>query len=314
MITSPVAPVVGDGFRHESLLYAGDREFLAAVSAFLRDAARAGEPTLVVVDADKIAALRAQVDGAGIAYADMAEVGANPARIIAAWRAFVADHGPGPVRGIGEPIWPGRSSAELVECQRHEALLNLAFADASLFWLLCPYDTAALDVDVIAEARRTHPFVSNDDGSVHSTEYPGLADVAGPFDDPLPEPSAVPAEFGFGPGQLGRVRAFVAAQAAAVGLGDDGVSDVVLVANELATNSLLYGGGDGSVRLWCDDGAVICEVRDAGVISDPLIGRLPPSGAQQGGRGLWMANQLCDLVQVRSSQAGTVVRVHVGRS
>ena len=29
-----------------------------------------------------------------------------------------------------------------------------------------------------------------------------------------------------------------------------------------------------------------------------------------GGRGLWIANQLCDLVQVRSGAAGTTVRLH----
>jgi prepilin-type processing-associated H-X9-DG protein len=33
------------------------------------------------------------------------------------------------LRGAGEPIWPERRPAELVECQRHESLLNVAFAD-----------------------------------------------------------------------------------------------------------------------------------------------------------------------------------------
>ena len=63
-----------------------------------------------------------------------------------------------PLRGIGEPIWADRSPAELVECQRHEALLNLAFAGTDGFRLLCPYDAARLDRDVIEEAERTHPW------------------------------------------------------------------------------------------------------------------------------------------------------------
>ena len=73
----------------------------------------------------------------------MAHVGHNPARIIPAWHEFVAQHAaPGVrLRGIGEPIFPERSADELVECQRHESLLNLAFADADAFWLVCPYDT-----------------------------------------------------------------------------------------------------------------------------------------------------------------------------
>ena len=65
----------------------------------------------------------------------MAEIGANPACIIPAWRDFVdecAEAGRA-IRGIGEPIWADRSPAELVECQRHESLLNLAFADTRSF-------------------------------------------------------------------------------------------------------------------------------------------------------------------------------------
>jgi anti-sigma regulatory factor (Ser/Thr protein kinase) len=55
----------------------------------------------------------------------------------------------------------------------------------------------------------------------------------------------------------------------------------------------------------------VCEVRDGGQLSDPLVGRRRPSSDQIGGRGLWIANQLCDLVQVRSSDEGAVVRLNV---
>jgi hypothetical protein len=47
------------------------------------------------------------------------------------------------------------------------------------------------------------------------------------------------------------------------------------------------------------------------VIDDPLAGRERPAGLHDGGRGLWMVNHLCDLVQVRSSPAGTVVRLRL---
>jgi len=46
-----------EGFRHEALLYAGDQEFLAGTSAFIRDGLSADEAILVVVSAAKIAAL-----------------------------------------------------------------------------------------------------------------------------------------------------------------------------------------------------------------------------------------------------------------
>ena len=70
----------------------------------------------------------------------MVELGRNPACIIPAWREFLRDAGPGPIVGIGEPVWPGRSDAELVECSRHESLLNLAFDGGRPWRLLCPYD------------------------------------------------------------------------------------------------------------------------------------------------------------------------------
>jgi hypothetical protein len=43
----------------------------------------------------------------------------------------------------------------------------------------------------------------------------------------------------------------------------------------------------------------------------PLAGRVRPGPRQRYGRGLWMANQLCDLVQLRSRRDGTVARVHM---
>jgi hypothetical protein len=57
---------------------------------------------------------------------------------------------------------------------------------------------------------------------------------------------------------------------------------------------------------------VRCEVRDAGRLDAPLAGRLPPTG-DSGGWGLWLANQLCDLVQLRSYPAGGAVRLHMER-
>jgi anti-sigma regulatory factor (Ser/Thr protein kinase) len=73
----------------------------------------------------------------------------------------------------------------------------------------------------------------------------------------------------------------------------------------------MHGGGTGTLRLWRENGSLLAEVEDRGRIDRPLVGRLRPGIAQEGGRGLWLANQLCDLVQIRSGDAGTVVRLHV---
>ena len=318
--TTAREPVGGQGheaFRHEALLYAGLDGFLEGTVPFLRDAAHARDPTLVVVSAAKIAELR---DALGLAaeriiFADMAEVGSNPARIIPAWRAFVDHHassGRG-LRGIGEPIWAQRSAAELVECQRHEALLNLAFADADDFWLMCPYDVEALDAGVIEKAHHSHPVMVDDEGERPSPSYVDLAAVAAPFGELLPAAPPGAHELPFAHDTLAAVRAFVALQAAQAGLAERRASDLVLAVNEVATNSVRHADGQGVVRMWLDGDALICEVVDGGGIAEPLAGRERPSEGQMGGHGLWVVNQVCDLVQVRAFATGGAVRMHMRR-
>ena len=67
------------------------------------------------------------------------------------------------------------------------------------------------------------------------------------------------------------------------------------------------------LRTWVEGDALICEVRDAGRIDDPLVGRSRPPASRGSGFGLWLANQLCDLVQIRSNDRGSVIRLHVRR-
>jgi anti-sigma regulatory factor (Ser/Thr protein kinase) len=297
------------------MLYAGTDGFLEGTVPFLRDAAEAGEPTLVVVSAAKIARLRDELGAAAeeIIFADMSEVGTNPARIIPAWQAFVDRFADArrPVRGIGEPIWAERSVHELVECQRHEALLNLAFADVSDFWLLCPYDTDALGNAVIEAAHHSHPAVVDDGSWRESSSYVDLEAVAAPFADPLPPAPRDAHELPFTDATLAAVRAFAAFHAAGAALDELRAGDLVLAVNEVATNSVRHGGGYGVVRLWTDGDAVICEVVDGGGIAAPLAGRERPGEGQMGGHGLWLVNQVCDLVQVRAFATGGVVRMHM---
>jgi anti-sigma regulatory factor (Ser/Thr protein kinase) len=314
MATTAAQTGTTQGFRHEALLSAGDDGFIEGTLPWLRDAVAADEPTLVVVSAAKIARLREELGAAaeGVTFADMAELGINPARIIPAWRAFVDAHSGRErrLRGIGEPIWAQRSADELVECQRHEALLNLAFAGAEDFWLLCPYDVEALDADVIDKAHHSHPVMVADGGSHASPSYDDLPSVAAPFAEPLPEPPSDADELPFASGTLAGLRGLVKLRAAGAGLPATRASDLVLAVNEVATNSIRHGGGAGVLRIWQAAGALICEITDAGRIADPLAGRRRPVTGQSGGHGLWLCNQICDLVQLRTFATGSVVRLH----
>jgi anti-sigma regulatory factor (Ser/Thr protein kinase) len=105
------------------------------------------------------------------------------------------------------------------------------------------------------------------------------------------------------------IRAFVSLHAARAGLAE-GIDDFVLSVHELVANTVRHGGGEGTLSIWRERDAVVCEVRDRGRIEDPLAGRVAPATDAVAGRGLWLANQLADLIQVRSTPAGTTIRLH----
>ena len=303
------------GYRHDALLYAGTTDFVARTAPFIRGGLAAGEPVMVVTGAKKIELLRAELgtEAEGVVFADMGKVGANPARIIPFWQEFVDKHigGGRPFRGIGEPIWAGRSPAELVECQRHESLLNVALSQETPMWLLCPYDAEGLDAAVIAEALRSHPFVTEGSTQRESGDFRGVDASGAPFDVPLPPPPSGSHEFEFGPGTLKVIREIVSASAYGAGLDPERANDLVLAAHEVAVNSVVHGGGRGAVRVWRGEDALVCEVSDRGRIDEPLAGRQRPGSGASDRRGLWLANRLCDLVQIRCLQSGSVVRLHM---
>src|SRR2546423_12500066 len=129
---SAVSP---DRFSHEALFYAGARDFALRTAEFIRGGLPGDEPVLVMVTADKIDLLRAELgpDADRVRFEDMGESGRNPGRIISAWADFAEEHlAEGRrLRGGGEAIWAGRRRDELVEGQHHEALLHLAVRPAA---------------------------------------------------------------------------------------------------------------------------------------------------------------------------------------
>ena len=115
----------------------------------------------------------------------------------------------------------------------------------------------------------------------------------------------------FGLDDLHDLRALVGAAATAGGLTRNRSDDLVVAASELAANSVLHGGGRGLATVWGGEGAVFVEVADAGTITDPTVGRVRPDPAAESGRGLFIANQLCDQVAIDSTSTGTRVRLRM---
>jgi anti-sigma regulatory factor (Ser/Thr protein kinase) len=110
---------------------------------------------------------------------------------------------------------------------------------------------------------------------------------------------------------LSEVRALAEKQARMAGLPDDRVVDFVIAVSEVAGNTVRHAKSPGSIEIWSDSDEIVCEIRDEGVIEDPLAGRQPPPLDGDGGHGLWLVHQVCDRVDLRSDKNGTVIRMHM---
>nr|WP_088245296.1 sensor histidine kinase [Streptomyces sp. LUP47B] len=297
-------------FAHPALFYRDEREYLAGVVPFVRKALAAGEPVAVAVPTENLRLLKAEIGpGEPVRFLDMREAGRNPGRIIpGVLRAFADAQPPGTrVRIVGEPIWAGRSATEYPACVQHEALINAAFQGREVT-ILCPYDTRRLAPQAVADAYATHPVVL--DAGSGREEQSGRYDfeaVHARYNAPLPPAPDVPAH-AFVADVLGEIRHFATDAAARFGLARPRLDDLALAVAELTTNSVVHGGGSGLLRMWTEDGRVVCEVRDRGHLTDLLAGRRPPSRDQHGGRGLLMVNLVADLVRVHTGPGGSTVR------
>ncbi|MFL6071861.1 MAG: anti-sigma factor RsbA family regulatory protein [Mycobacteriales bacterium] len=305
-----------DPFVHEGLFYRDPAEYVTALAPFVEDGLELGEPVLVAVPGANLDLLRDAIGAAGaVRYVDMADSGRNPGRIIpGVLLAFATAHPDRRVRIIGEPIWPGRTDTEYLACAQHEALINLALAGVNAT-VLCPYDTTRLAPAAVADAARTHPVVVHDDKREPSPDYADPAALAAEFGPPLPDPTVPPlATVAYGDGDLPAVRDLVTRCARMAGLAEDAVRRVRLAVQELATNTIEHAGGTGTLRIWREPGdcpGLVCDIHDAGRLTDPLAGRRPVPHGQVRGRGLLLVNQLCDLVRLHAGADSTAIRVWV---
>ncbi len=306
-------PAGGEGLTHLAYLYDDERDYLSCLSAFVHDGLRAAEPVFVAVPGRGAGLLRERLgaESSLLRYGAMAETGRNPARLIPELRAFLEEHPGRQARYIGESIWPGRSAAELCEATRHEALLNLAFATAAVS-IMCPYDVRGLASSVVGGVQRTHPAILRNGQTRPATSYSGHGAVPAECEDPLPEPPADAQVLGYDT-SLGQVRALVSSHSAALGMAADQIINLVIAAGEITANTLRHTSAGGTFWIWHTDDEIICQVRDQGWINDPLAGRQRHS-PEDSGHGLWVVNQVCDLVEIRTSEeAGTIIRLHMRR-
>ena len=117
----------------------------------------------------------------------------------------------------------------------------------------------------------------------------------------------------FGRDEITVLRHQISARLPAVGLVGDRLQGFVLAVNEIITNVVLHAGGHGRLVLWLTGGSAWCTVTDSGpgiparYLSAPEI----PEAYEVGGRGIWLAYQLCDEVTVATGPIGTTIGLRI---
>ena len=247
----PVGGVLG----HAALFYRGRPEAASQIAAFVEAGLELGEPAFIALARRPGRCGRRRLDGAPgeVIFADMTELGRNPARIIPEVRAFIDDHPGQRVSYVGEPIWPSRSAAELRETARHEALINLAFSrrgqrscahTPSRSWQPGP-------------GRRAAHAPGAGDGQ-RRRRRPGGTTCPRPVSCRLSPPPAGAVCLSYTT-DLSRAAPPGDQQAALAGLPETASADLVLAVDEITANTMRHTEGGGT-HVWHTADEVICQV------------------------------------------------------
>jgi anti-sigma regulatory factor (Ser/Thr protein kinase) len=311
-----VTALESPGLVHDAFVYSSQDEFLAGTLPFLEEGIERGEPILAAPTHANARLLQQRLGGRSQSV-DWAE-NSESHRTVERLGIFLhyihghLDRGATRVRLLGEPCWPEHGGPGVAEWKRYESFLNVALA-AHPVWLVCPYDGTRLAPDILEDARRTHPSIGYGETREGSTDYLEPIDFARRIDDVrLPRPRADAAEGYFR--TAFEIRRFVAEHGRSAGIEAERLEDAELAVSEVAANVFRHAAEVARIRAWTEDGRFVCEIDDTGRgIHDPFAGYELPELTAPAGRGLPIARRLADVVEVRTTPTGTVVRLHFTR-
>jgi transcriptional regulator with XRE-family HTH domain len=160
---------------HRALAYESDEEFLEAAVPFLNEGIERSHGLLAVTTPMQIALLRDALEERSkhVEFVDSTDWYSSPNDALDRYREFVKekfDTGAAWIRIVSEPVWAGRSNAEIAAWTRYESMINLSFA-SSPATIVCPYDVRSLPEEVVADARRTHPKMTHGSDASTSSAY-----------------------------------------------------------------------------------------------------------------------------------------------
>jgi anti-sigma regulatory factor (Ser/Thr protein kinase) len=301
---------------HEAAFYSSDDEMLAIMVPFLREGSDAGEPTLVAVGERSAGLVRSALpSGARVEFLPGGNVYHRPAAAIRAYRQLMTRHvaqGAHQIRVMGQlPV--AVFGATWDWWARYESAVNHAY-DEFPMWSICAYDTRIIPSPILQDICRTHPHVARPDGRhVPSEPYTDPVQYLSeprPMDpDPLQRtPPVVEID---GPTPADGRRAVRGADRGLLPAED--IDGLVVAVSEAVTNALLHGRAPVLLKVWSGDDRMIVTVSDAGEgPKDPFAGLLPSPQAKTGGRGLWIAHQVCSHVSAERSPVGFTLRLVAG--
>lgn len=307
-----------DHAAHEALLYDDDDQLLATIVPFVRAGLRAGERVLVALVPGKHGSVREALgpEAESVEFIDAVAMYSRNGPMLSSLLQRLATHaipGEGRVRLLAEQALAARTRTEARAYMRYEAASNVAYERYAAS-VLCAYDTRGLSDSTLLHAQQTHPRVldSAGDGGHSSDAFVDPREFIRRHSRVQPPPAhatEIPLETR---NDLAYTRYRITEQARAVGLADAKIDELTVATTEVASNALLHGRAPRHVWTYTDDGAFVCHVHDAGPgLSDPLAGYLVPEASGLGGRGLWLAHQLGDIVEAASDDTGTHVTVRM---
>ncbi|WP_159081691.1 MEDS domain-containing protein [Nocardioides sediminis] len=289
---------------HGALIFASDDELVNGTHQLVADGLLAGDRVLVVGGRHLLDVLRsAWDDDPRITFHDQDVFYDSPMVTVAGLQRLLDREGAAGHRvRVTGPVPFGGDPATRRAWMSYEALVDRAFAPYGLT-SLCQYDTRVTADDLLAHAWATHDRVVTSSGvaaggqrraevlagltAAAVADAPDLGTVL--YDDVL-----------LASEDLGRFRTGLI----------PAPGDLVLAANEVATNAFVHARPPVTVRFGHGPAGWTCVVTDCGPgLPDPHAGidSPLPGNPQAPGHGLWLVRQLCDRVGIIASGSGTTV-------
>lgn len=167
---------------HSDFRYRTGGQFQTSVGAFLAAGVERSEAALAVTSSSNIELLREHLgeDAGSVEFLDSSDFFSTPTAVVETYRAMFAgalERGADWVRVVGEPVWAGRSDAEVRLWIRYESVLNLVFA-AWPVTFVCAYDERVVAADIVQSAHLAHPTTLGDRGVSPNPLYTDPARLA----------------------------------------------------------------------------------------------------------------------------------------